>query len=223
MSDTPRPPSRVANLLRVLTETRKVDPRMLPLALGVAVAVLVVFVVVALLATDSALVRTGVIVLGVLLAALAALQVFSRRATSAAMRNLEGRSGAAAAVLSSLRRPWRVTPAIAFNRRQDFVHLAVGRPGVVLVAEGATAGATALLKQERRRVARVVGEVPIHEIVVGDGAGQVPLHRLSTHFLRLPRSIKPAEVDGLDSRLKALAASSPQMPKGPMPRGRRPR
>jgi len=223
MSDPPRSPSRAANLLRVLNETRRVDPRMLPLAVGAAVAVLVVSVAVALLVVDSPLVRTAVIVGGVLLAALAALQVFSRRATSAAMRNLEGRSGAAAAVLSSLRRPWRVTPAIAFNRRQDFVHLAVGRPGVVLVAEGAASGATALLKQERRRVARVVGEVPIHEVVVGDGAGQVPLHRLSTHFLRLPRSIKPAEIDGLDSRLKALGASSPQMPKGPMPKSRRPR
>jgi hypothetical protein len=218
-----RTPSRLSNLLRVFNETRRVDPRMLPLALGAALAVLVVFVVIALLTASSVWGRTGLILAGVLLALLAAVQVFSRRATSAAMRNLEGRSGAAAAVLSSLRRPWRVTPAVAFNRRQDLVHLAVGRPGVVLVAEGAAAGATALLKQERRRVARVVGDVPIHEVIVGDGDGQVPLHKLSGHFLRLPRAIKNDEIDSLDSRLKALGATSPQMPKGPMPRGRRPR
>jgi hypothetical protein len=221
MSDgaNPRPTSRAGQLVQVFRETSRADPRMLPLVLGLAVATLAVFLVVGWL-TDTLLV-TGLI--GLLAAVLVGLQIFSRRATAAAMRNLEGKSGAAAAVLSSLRRPWRVTPAIAFNRRQDFVHLAVGRPGVVLVAEGAPAGATALLRQERRRVARVIGDAPIHEIVVGDGQGQVPLSKLSTEFLRLPRSIKKEEIEPLDSRIKALGSSSPPMPKGPIPRGRRPR
>jgi hypothetical protein len=215
----PDRPSRVRNLVRVFAETRRADPRMLPLALGVGLAVLAVFVVAGLLLDRLALVAP----LGVAFGALAGVQVFSRRATSAALRTIEGRPGAAAAILQSLRRPWRVTPAVAFNRRQDFVHLAVGRPGVVLVAEGARAGATALLKQERRRVARVVGDTPIHEIVVGDGEGQVPLSRLSNEFLRLPRSIKKEEIEALDGRLKALGSSSPPLPKGPLPRGRRPR
>jgi hypothetical protein len=211
--------SRVAQLGRVFTETRRADPRMLPLVVGAALGVLVVCVVIGLL-TDTLWIAA---IVGVLLGLFVGLQLFSRRATAAAMRNLRGQAGAATAVLGSLRRPWRVTPAIAFNKRQDFVHVAVGRPGVVLVAEGAPAGATALLRQERRRIARVVGDVPIHEIVVGDGRGQVPLNRLSGEFLRLPRAIKKDEVDALDHRLKALGSSSPPMPKGPIPRGRRPR
>ncbi len=192
---------------------------MLPIVLGAGIGILVVCVVIGILTGTELILST----VGVLLGVFAGLQIFSRRATSAAMRNLRGQAGAATAVLGSLRRPWRVTPAVAFNRRQDFVHLAVGRPGVVLVAEGAPAGATALLRQERRRIARVVGDAPIHEIVVGDGKGQVPLNRLSGEFMRLPRAIPKEEVAPLDNRLKALGSSSPPMPKGPIPRGRRPR
>lgn len=217
MSDADPPASRLGQIARVFTETRRADPQMLPLVLGAGLGVLVLCVAIGLL-TDTAAILIPV---GVVLGLFVGLQIFSRRATTAAMRNLRGRAGAATAVLGSLRRPWRVTPAIAFNRRQDFVHLAVGRPGVVLVAEGAAAGATALLRQERRRIARVVGDAPIHEMVVGDGRGQVPLNRLSGEFLRLPRAIKKEEVAALDSRLKALGSSSPPMPKGPIPRSRR--
>jgi len=217
-----RPPSRLTQIAQVFNATRKADPRLLPIMLAVGLGVVAVFVVVGLLLDLAAV----LVPLGVLFGLLGALAVFSQRAQAMAMANIEGRTGAAAAVLGSLRRPWRVTPGIAFNRRQDMVHVAVGRPGVVLVAEGAPAGAAALLKQERRRLARVVGDVPVHEVVVGNGEGQVPLRRLSNHFLRLPNAIKKEEVEGLDNRLKALGSSSPAMPKGPMPRSpraRRPR
>jgi hypothetical protein len=214
-----RPPSRFAQLRTVFNETRRQDPRMLPLAAAVGIGVLVVFVVLGLLFDLPAV----FVPLGVLLGALGAVAIFSQRAQAMALRNITGRTGAAAAVMGSLRRPWRVTPGIAFNRRQDFVHVAVGRPGVVLVAEGAPAGATALLRQERRRVQRVVGDVPIHEVVIGDGEGQVPLARLSNHFMRLPNAIKKDEVEGLETRIKALGSSSPPMPKGPIPRSPRAR
>jgi len=206
MSNQAPRPSRLSQILQVFTATRQADPRLLPIMLAVGLGVLAVFAP-----------------LGVLFGLLGALAVFSQRAQAMALANIQGRVGAAAAVLGSLRRPWRVTPGIAFNRRQDMVHVAVGRPGVVLVAEGAPAGATALLKQERRRIARAVGEVPVHEVVVGDEPGQVPLRRLSNHFLRLPAAIKKDQVDDLDTRLKALGSSSPAMPKGPIPRGSRAR
>lgn len=217
MSDSTSFSARIANLGRVFAETRRADPRMLPLVLAIGAAIILVFVVLGLVTDRLAL----FVPLGVLLAVLGGLQLFSRRATRAAMGNLRGQPGAAAAVLSSLRRPWRVTPAIAFNRRQDLVHLAVGKPGVVLVAEGSSAGATALLKQERRRVGRVVGDVAVHEVVVGEGPGQVTLEKLQGHFMRLPATLKKDQITALDGRLKALGSASPQMPKGPMPRGRR--
>jgi hypothetical protein len=100
------------------------------------------------------------------------------------------------------------------------VHRAVGRPGVVLVGEGTSASRVAnLLAQERRRHARVVGEAPVFDIVVGTDENQVPLRRLAKHVMKLPRSLRPAEVTELRSRLRALGTQPVAMPKGPLPRG----
>ena len=214
-----RPPSRYAQLWQVFQQTRALDPRMLPLMLAAFLGALALFVVLGIVFRQLPIFAP----LGVLFGVLGALAIFSQRAQSAAITNIAGQAGAAAAVLNSLRGPWRVTPGIAFNRRQDMVHVAVGKPGVVLVAEGARAGATALLRQERWRIARAVGDVPMHEVLVGDGEGQVPLRGLQNHFLRLPGAIKKPEIEALDTRLKALGSSGPPMPKGPIPRSPRAR
>jgi Domain of unknown function (DUF4191) len=155
--------------------------------------------------------------------------VFYRRATGAAMREIEGQTGAAAGVLSSMRGDWQVTPAVAFNATQDLVHRVVGRPGIVLVGEGNPTRVRALLAQERRRVNRVAAEVAVTEIVVGDDEGQVSLRKLQTHVMRLPRTLKPAQMSEVKKRMRALGGPQPPIPKGPMPktprvpRGPRPR
>lgn len=158
-------------------------------------------------------------VLGVLVAAAVAAIVFGRRASASAFRQVEGQPGAAAAVLQGMRGNWRVTPAVALTRGQDFVHLAVGRPGVVLVAEGSPARAGQLLGQEKRRIGRVIGDTPIYDVTIGDGEGQVPLRALQRHFMRLPRNLKPAQVNAVQARIKAIGSAGPPLPKGPMPRG----
>ena len=123
------------------------------------------------------------------------------------------------AALGTLRRGWDVTPVVATNKYQDVVHRAVGRPGVVLVGEGTSANrVTNLLTQERRRHARVVGEVPVLDITVGNGPDQVPLRRVAKHVMKLPRSLRPAEVTELRARLRALGTQPVPMPKGPLPR-----
>jgi hypothetical protein len=161
-------------------------------------------------------------VLGIVLALLAALIAFTvitgRRGQAAAFTRIEGQPGAAFAILQSMRGDWRVTPAVAFNKQQDLVHRAVGRAGVILVAEGGGARARELLSSELRKVRRVIGpEAPLHDIVVGDGDGQVPLKRLQVHIMKLPRTLKPKEVNAVESRLKALGGPSMPIPKGPMP------
>jgi hypothetical protein len=112
-----------------------------------------------------------------------------------------------------------MTPAIAMTRNQDFVHRVVGRPGVVLVAEGSGARPRELLIAELRKVKRVAGDVPVYDIVVGDGPGQVPLKRLQVHMMKLPRNLKGKEVNAMEARLKAMGSMAMAMPKGPMPRG----
>ncbi|HEY7045371.1 MAG TPA: DUF4191 domain-containing protein [Nocardioidaceae bacterium] len=161
----------------------------------------------------------GVIV-GVATGLLAAMVVFGRRAERAAYAQLEGQPGAAAAALGVLKRGWHVQPAVSVTKNQDLVHRVVGRPGVILVGEGNPQRVRNLLGVEKKKHARVVGEVPIYDIVAGDtGEDAVPIKRLSKHIMKLPRNIRPADVTDLLQRLKALDAMRPQMPlpKGPMP------
>lgn len=194
--------------------TKQADPRYVPV-------VVVVTILAAGVAFALGMLLTGAI-LGVILALLAALIAFTvvtgRRGQAAAMTRIEGQPGAAYAILQSLRGDWRVTPAVAFNRNQDLVHRVIGRAGVILVAEGSGARARELMSGELRKVRRVIGpEAPLHDIVVGDGDGQVPLRRLQVHIMKLPRTLKPREVNAVESRLKAVGGTAMPLPKGPVP------
>jgi F0F1-type ATP synthase assembly protein I len=154
-----------------------------------------------------------------LLGLLAALIVFGRRAQQAAYRQMEGRPGAAGQALGMLRRGWKTDPMIAFNKQQDVVHRVVGPPGIVLVGEGNPNRLRGLLTNERRKHERVASEIPIHEVVCGNGEGEVPLPRLVKHVTKLGRNVKPADLTDVLNRLKALDASRSNipLPKGPVP------
>lgn len=150
---------------------------------------------------------------------LGAVSVFGRRATNSQLKQMEGKPGAAAAVLGMLKRGWRTDTAIAFNRQQDVVHRVVGPPGIVLVGEGNPNRLRALLASERTKHQRVTSETPVHEIIVGYGEGEVPLAKLSRRVRKMKRQIKPAEMTDVLARLKALDANRSQVPipKGPVP------
>jgi Domain of unknown function (DUF4191) len=197
----------------------KVD-RTLPLI--VAAVFLVVFGIFLALGFIIGNLPTFVIV-GVTSGVIAALVVFGRRAERAALKTVEGQTGAAASILTTLRKGWTLTPAVAVTRNQDLVHRLTGRAGVVLVAEGRPAGATALLTSERKRVQRVAPDAPVHEILIGDGEGQVPLRKLTRRIMKLPRALRPADVTQLNHRLKALDNQRGQLPipKGPLPKNAR--
>jgi uncharacterized protein DUF4191 len=159
-------------------------------------------------------------ILGLLLAFLATAIVFGRRAERAAFGQMEGQPGAAAAALQMLRRGWKVDPVVAFTKQQDVVHRVVGPPGIVLVGEGTSPNRLrSLLVTERRKHERVAAGAPIHEVVCGNGEGQVPLTKLVRHVTKLGKGVKPAEMTDILARLKALDAnrSNIPLPKGPMP------
>jgi len=157
--------------------------------------------------------------LALVAALLGALIVFSRRAQRAAFGQVEGQAGAAAWVLQGMRGDWRISPGVAGNSQLDAVHRVLGRPGVMLVAEGVPHRAKGLLAQEKKKVARVVGTVPIYDIVVGDDEGQVPLKKLGSHLTKLPRNITAGQVNTLERRLSALGGPKMPIPQGPMPKG----
>jgi hypothetical protein len=124
-----------------------------------------------------------------------------------------------AAGLYILRGKWRVTPGVAATGHFDAVHRVIGRPGVIFVAEGSPARVKPLLAQEKKRTARLVGDVPIYDVIVGNGDGEVPLAKLERHLTKLPANITVKQMDSLESRLAALGTKSgmAQMPKGPLP------
>lgn len=153
---------------------------------------------------------------GALAAIAVAMIVFGRSAQSAQYAQIEGRPGAAAAVLDVLRGQWFVTPAVAFTKKQDFIHRVVGRPGVVLVTEGRATRIRPLLDKERRRLGRIVGDTPVHVLNVGTGEGQVELQRLQVTLNKLPRKLGKRDVPRLARELDALDPGLP-MPKGYIP------
>ena len=159
--------------------------------------------------------------LGVVVGVLIAVVVFGRRLQRSVYSKADGQPGAAGWALENLRGAWRVTPAVAGTTQLDAVHRVVGRPGVILVAEGAPHRVKALLAQEKKKVARLVGDTPIYDVVVGNDEGQVSLAKLQRHLTRLPRNIDTKRMDSLDSRLAALSSrsGSASMPKGPVPPG----
>ena len=215
-SEDPAKAGRLKQIRMVASLVNQQNRKALPIIAGSAVGIIIVFVVIGLLTGTAGF----LIPLGVLLGLLAAIILFGRFAQRAQYSAIEGQPGAAAAILQSMRGNWTVTPAVTANRNMDVVHRAVGRPGVVLVGEGAPSRLTGLLAAEKKKTARVAHDVPIFEFQVGDGEGQIPVSQLQRKVMRLPRNLRPAAVSDLNYRLKALQPSL-QMPKGPLPKGAR--
>jgi hypothetical protein len=78
-----------------------------------------------------------------------------------------------------------------------------------------------LLGQEKRRLAKVIGSADMRDFIIGDEEGQVPLGKLRTTLMKLPKTVSAKDVNALDKRLKALTAR-PAMPKGAIPKNMRP-
>jgi hypothetical protein len=158
-------------------------------------------------------------ILGLLTSIIIALVIFTRIAGSAAYASIEGQIGAGASVLMAIRKGWTTTPAVAVNRNQDMVHRSVGRAGIVLTGEGSGAAVKQMIADERKKSERFAPGAPITEIIVGDGAGQVPLKKLQKHIQKLPKKLTAHQMRELRMRLKAVGGMSLPIPKGPMPKG----
>jgi hypothetical protein len=194
---------------------RREDKKLVPLMLGVFLLAVAVVVAIGLIFD----VVWFVLPFGIAIGVLAAISIFGRRVQRNVYGKAEGQPGAAGWALENMRGQWRVTPGIAGTTHLDAVHRVIGRPGVILVAEGAPHRVKGLLAQEKKRTARVVGNTPIYDVVVGNDEGQVPLGKLQRHLMKLPRNISGGEMDTLEARLSALGTRAAALPKGPMPAG----
>jgi hypothetical protein len=216
-----QPKGRLRQITQAYRITKQHDPNLfLRLLLWFLLVGGIVAVVELLIFGQSTLDIVLAVVLGLLSGLLAVLVVLGRRAEHAAYQQIEGQPGAAAGAMQMLQRGWDIKPAVGFTRNQDLVHRAIGRPGIVLIGEGNAARVRQLLGTERTKHQRIAGdEVPIHEVVVGDGDGEVPLRKLIKHLKKMKKQITPAQQTALMQKVKALDAMRPPapMPRGPMP------
>ena len=213
--------SRRQQFVATYRMAKKTDPRLgLVLALAFLVGAAVGFGVFFYLMPGSGVFALVLGIIGAfMLGMLALVIVFSRRAQKSAYSQMEGTPGAGARALSMLRRGWRTDQMVAFNKQQDMVHRVVGPPGLVLVGEGNPHRLRQLMTSEQRKLERVAPEIPVHQVIVGNDDGQVPLPKLVKHVTKLGKKVKPAELTDVMSRLKALDASRSNipLPKGPVP------
>lgn len=218
-------PGRVKQLLDVFRMTRKADSSLvrwmllaflLPLLIGIALA--------ATISDGNVFSIISWTALGLVAGLLATLIVMNRRAERAAYARIEGQPGAVGAVLrATLRRGWRGSEIpVAMNpKTQEAVYRAVGRPGVVLIAEGSKARTQRLVDEERRKVVRVAPNVPVTVLRVGRDDGAIRLAKINSRLGRLKGKLTRAEVLAVSNRLESLAGGVP-MPKGIDPTRLRP-
>jgi hypothetical protein len=150
------------------------------------------------------------------LAFLAAFFLFTRYANNAAFASIQGQIGAGASVLMSIKRGFITTPAVNVNRNQDMVHRVSGKAGIILVGEGGF-GVKSLMQDERRKMERFLSGVPVTEIIVGEGQGEVSIRKLQKHLKKLPKKLNTVQLREVRARIKSVGGLNIPLPKGPMP------
>ena len=224
----PKKPGRIAQLRTVLQQSKALDPKIVWWMAGAFVLTLAVIVGIGWLVNWPVYAA----ILGLPLAALAATIVMSRRAEGAAYAKLEGQPGAAGAALTSLRGGWFTSsePVAVEGARSGsmadaaLVYRAVGRPGVVLVAEGPEARAQRLLLAEKKRTERVAPGVPVTVYRVGSGKeeGVVEIRKLTSKVQRMRATLSKDDVLKVNQRLRALGGVKLPVPQGIDPGRARP-
>jgi F0F1-type ATP synthase assembly protein I len=204
-------PNSFQQFFQVFQMTRRADPNAVWLMLLVFLGVTAVSLLIGFLLDNWV---TGLII-GIPLGLLGAVYILSRRAERAAFAQIEGQPGAAGAALSALRRGWIVEeqPVAVNPRTQDVVFRAIGRPGVVLVTEGPSTRVRPLVDGERKRLARILPNVPIHVIETGREEGQTELRNVSKAMNKLKGELTKVEVAAVNKRIGSLGPRLP-IPKG---------
>lgn len=162
-------------------------------------------------------------VLGFLTGLIVGLFTLTWRVRKVSYGQIDGQPGASIAVLDQVK-GWNIEqqPVQINPRTQDLVFRMVGRPGIVLVAEGNPNRVNRLLNDEKRRVQRAAPQVPIVFVKVGNGEGQIPLLKLQRHVRSLKKKLSAAEVHAVSNRLNALGGANLSIPKGIDPMRARP-
>ncbi len=152
--------------------------------------------------------------LGVMAGVLLTMIVLGRRAERAAYAQIEGQPGAVGAVLrSGIRGGWITQEMpVGVTKQQDALYRAVGRGGIVLIAEGDPSRTSKLISDEEKKAARLAANVPVFIMYVGTADG-VPLSKLTARIRKHRNVLTKAEVQAVHKRLSSIQSQLP-IPKG---------
>lgn len=210
-------PGRLKQMWQVFQMTRRYDNRaVLYIVLGIALPIVVGVLLAIFLSGGNVFTMVLWIIAGLFAGVLIGLIILGRRAERAAYSQIEGQPGAVGAVLrSSLKRSWRGSemPVAVNGKTQDAVYRATGRGGVVLISEGPQTRTRRMVEEERRKVTRVLPNVPVTTISVGPDADSIPLHKIPRTLAKIKPTLTKAEVLAISNRLQSLENAMP-IPKG---------
>ena len=218
-------PGKIRQLFQVYKLTAKADKNFVlagvlafiaPLAIGI-LAIVLFF-------TDSLLTIFLWSITTVLFAFLLSLSVLSRRAERAAFMRIAGQPGAVAAVINAtLKRGYSSSemPVAIDPKSKDAVYRAVGKAGVVLIAEGNSSRVRQLIEDEKRKVSRAIPGVETPVVWVNQDPASTQLHNLTKTIYKLKKTLTRAEISVVNKRLGGLGLNIP-IPKGIDPNRMRP-
>jgi hypothetical protein len=218
-------PGKIRQLFQVYKLTAKADKNFVlagvlafiaPLAIG-TLAIVLFF-------RDSLLTIFLWSITTILFAFLLSLSVLSRRAERAAFMRIAGQPGAVAAVINAtLKRGYSSNemPVAIDPKSKDAVYRAVGKAGVVLIAEGNSSRVRQLIEDEKRKISRAIPGVVTPVVWVNQDPASTQLHNLTKTIYKLKKTLTRAEISVVNKRLGGLGLNIP-IPKGIDPNRMRP-
>jgi hypothetical protein len=69
-----------------------------------------------------------------------------------------------------------------------------------------------MLEDERRKIARILPNVPIHFVYVGPDPESVELHKLAGHLRKFKSTLRKPEIIAISNRLSSLSKGQGGLP-----------
>ncbi|WP_165243251.1 DUF4191 domain-containing protein [Corynebacterium lizhenjunii] len=210
-----------SQMWQVFQMQRKQDKALVPIMLLAILGVGLAFFLLGLLFNG----QWFMLIVGLGFGFVLAMWLFTRRVERDMYKKVEDQPGVAGWALEQQLRNtmgivWSVKPGIAATRQQDLVHRVIGNAGVILVAEGNRKRLAPTIGQLKKRIDKLAAGVPVYEVYVGDGEDEVPVAKLRTHVMKLPRNFNKEETYANIRKIEAMDSMPgimPGMPKGPVP------